>query len=205
LKEEEATFKNFLNDIQDYQVIHFSTHAQGKDAIHQEPSIDLANGAMLLSDLQTYNLSASLAVLSACETNVGEYRKGEGIMSLSRGFTFAGVPSIITSTANVYEKSTSEIMQNLYNNLAQQLPKHEALRQAKLQYLNSENLTIENAAPYFWGTFLAIGNMDSINFKKRNTGMTTLLIYALIACLIFGSTILFFKKNPTSETTSTLD
>ena len=164
-KDKNANKQNLLQHIKDHQVIHFSTHARGKDTIQNEPSIDLADGSLFLSDLQTYTFSAYLAVLSACETNVGTYKKGEGTMSLSRGCTFAGVPSIITSTSNVLDLETNKIIQSLYKNLAKKMPKHEALRLAKLEYLSNPDIPLSECTPYHWGTFLAIGNTDPITLK----------------------------------------
>lgn len=192
LSKKKATKQNLLQNIKDHQVIHFSTHARGKDTIQNEPSIDLADGSLLLSDLQTYNLGAYLAVLSACETNVGTYRKGEGIMSLSRGFTFAGVPSIITSTSNVLETSTLIIIDSLYKNLEQKMPKHEALRQAKLAYISNSDITLAECTPYHWGSFLAIGNTDPITFKyasKKNNWWYLLAVPVLLA-------FIFQNKKP---------
>lgn len=168
LKNSEATIPNFLNHLAAVQVVHFSTHGRGQDSLHQEPVIDLADGSVSLSDLQTYHLQAALAVLSACQTNVGDYKKGEGIMSLSRGFTYAGIPSIITSTANVKEESTSHLMIKLYQYLHEGLPKHEALRQAKLDFFNHPDRPATECTPYHWGTFLAIGNTTPVDLQKAN-------------------------------------
>ncbi|HHH50491.1 MAG TPA: CHAT domain-containing protein, partial [Saprospiraceae bacterium] len=192
LLKEEATKQNFLNNVEDFQIIHFSSHARGKDNIQESPSIDLFDGSLIISDLQTYNLSASLAVLSACETNVGEYRNGEGIMSLSRGFTFAGVPSIITSVSNVMEESTSSIIISLYKNLEKRMPKHEALRQAKLEYLNNPNLPNSECSPYYWGTFLAIGNMDNITFKYKSKNDIWYYVFGTVIFFIVG---IFVKRK----------
>lgn len=190
-QDEEANIQNFLKHIEHHQVIHFSTHAKGNDSIYNEPSIDFEDGTLNLSDLQTYNLSATLAVLSACETNTGTYRKGEGIMSLSRGFTFAGVPSIITSTSNVFEESTSIIMQTLYKNLEEKMPKHEALRQAKIAYLTNTEIPISKSSPYYWGTFLAIGNTDSITFQyPQNKIIWIFLGIGFLSLIIF-----YWKKR----------
>jgi len=49
-------------------------------------------------------------VLSACQTNIGQHKKGEGVMSLSRGLMEAGAQSIISSLWSVNAKSTSDLM-----------------------------------------------------------------------------------------------
>ena len=205
LIKEAATVSNFKKQAENFSILHFFTHARGYDAQHGEPSIDFIDKTLAVSDLQTYHLNAHLAVLGACQTNVGAYKKGEGIMSLSRVFTFAGIPSIITSVATVFEQSTSTIMATLYDNMKQGLPKQIALRNAKEAYLTDPKVPDSQCAPFYWGTFLAIGNTKPIPLTKQSiwkSGMEFFfnlskqyLGYLLVLSLLvwFGSRMI--KKN----------
>ena len=53
------------------------------------------DGWLNTSEIYNMQLNARMAVLSACNTGSGKLQKGEGVMSLARGFLYAGCPSII--------------------------------------------------------------------------------------------------------------
>jgi CHAT domain-containing protein len=74
-----------------------------------------------------------LAVLSACETGLGEVAGGEGVFGLQRAFHIAGCQNVIASLWQVDDESTAALMGLFYHHLwtEKQLPL-EALRQAQL-------------------------------------------------------------------------
>ncbi|MDX1946408.1 MAG: CHAT domain-containing tetratricopeptide repeat protein [Pirellulaceae bacterium] len=110
-----------------------------------------------------------LAVLSACETGLGEVAGGEGVLGLQRAFQVAGAKTTITSLWKVPDLATSQLMQRFYDNLwEKKLSKVEALREAQLWMLR-EGVTrglIEVPAgeqkktlpPFFWGAFVLGGD-----------------------------------------------
>ena len=163
----EASKSNFLNLAKDYQIIHLATHGKANDKVGDFSYIafsqtrDSISEADLLyvKDLFGLNFNADLVVLSACETGIGEVRKGEGVVSIARGFSYAGSESIITSLWNVYDNpSTVNFMESFYKKLKKGLSKDEALRAVKLETLNNPS----TAAPYFWAGFIPIGDMTPI-------------------------------------------
>jgi len=118
---------------------------------------------------EIYNrlLDMELVVLSACETGTGELRLGEGIISISRAFAYAGAKSITTTLWKVDDESTTKLMQYYYENLLQKrLPKDEALWQARQDYLlDIQKGGAEKAAyahPFFWAGFVPIGDMGAL-------------------------------------------
>ncbi|MEM7165281.1 MAG: CHAT domain-containing tetratricopeptide repeat protein [Planctomycetota bacterium] len=75
-----------------------------------------------------------LAVLSACETNVGLQRRGQGVMSLQEALFAAGVRHSITSLWKVPDAATMELMTRFYDGIWQRgESKHEALWNAKTE------------------------------------------------------------------------
>ena len=104
-------------------------------------------------------------MLSACETGYGKFEAGNGIASLARAFMYAGSPALIVSLWQVNDFATSEIMKNLYANLADGMKKDEALRQAKLQYMKSAEGVL--AHPAFWSPFIMMGKTDAVYLKTK--------------------------------------
>ena len=101
---EEASESNFIENARNYQIIHLSSHAKAGDenpmAAHIAFAENFSNGgdnALMLAEIYNYRLHADMVVLSACETGIGKLFKGEGVMSLARGFIFAGAKSMIMS------------------------------------------------------------------------------------------------------------
>ena len=97
-------------------------------------------------------------VLSACDTGLGKLETGEGIRSLGRSFAEAGAEVILFSLWNVYDESSSEIMIHFYRQLVAGYPIDEALRMAKLQYLQDADEIMRH--PFYWSGFIATGDMS---------------------------------------------
>ena len=131
-------------------------------------------------------LQARMAVLSACNTGYGKLQKGEGIMSMARGFIFAGVPSIIITLWAVEDQSGSILMSKFYQNLVEGMEIDEALQEAKLQYLQEADQL--SAHPYLWSGYVSIGSTDALIvhvFGKVYQLITALFGLGLILFLIF--------------------
>jgi CHAT domain-containing protein/tetratricopeptide (TPR) repeat protein len=84
-----------------------------------------------------------LAVLSACETGLGELTGGEGVQGLQRAFHLAGCPNVLASLWNVNDQATAALMAVFYHQLwAEKKPPLEALRVAQLTlYRHPERIT----------------------------------------------------------------
>ncbi|MCF6359049.1 MAG: CHAT domain-containing protein, partial [Draconibacterium sp.] len=136
-----------------------------------------------LSSAEIYLIKnkANLVVLSACNTGSGQLKKGEGIMSLARGFFYAGCPSIIMSLWEVEDQSGTQIMGSFYKNLKKGKTKDESLRQAKLEYLEGANS--RRAHPHYWLGYVCIGDNSPL-YKSYDFYFFSLLILLLIGISI---------------------
>ncbi|CAA7616158.1 tetratricopeptide repeat protein [Magnetospirillum sp. SS-4] len=94
-----------------------------------------------------------LAILSACETGLGEVHEGEGVYGLRRAFQEAGVQSVVSSLWEVSDAGTQTLMAALYKRLLAGKTPHDALREAQLEMLRNPQWSM----PYIWSAFFMVG------------------------------------------------
>ena len=179
-----ASLQNFLRIAEQYRILHLSTHGKADDrvgdfcflAFTQLTDSTLEN-LLFVRDLYTLRFNAEMVVLSACETGKGELQRGEGILSLARGFSYAGAKSVISTLWEVNERSTKDIMVMFYENLKKGMAKDEALQAAKIAYLEGPN----EDAPFYWAAFTASGDMAPIQGEGWPWGVYAIGIVGLFA------------------------
>lgn len=182
LLKSQATRNNFLQQFQDFRVLHFSTHAQA-DSMSLVPSIEFIDSSLLLPEIYSLPIQADLVVLSACQTALGDARSGEGLMSLARAFAYSGSPSLVATLWKVNNKSTSELVTAFYGHLSAGKSKSKALQQAKLDYLNSNSLAQQS--PYYWSGMVFIGADATVELKQAFAWKWLLLgIFSLLVIFI---------------------
>jgi hypothetical protein len=121
---------------------------------------------------------AQLALLSACQTNIGKAATGEGIYSLARGFASAGIPSIAATLWQADDQAIYKISKKFNEYLAAGNNKSEALHKAKLWFVeNGDN--DEHRLPYYWANMVLIGNTAPVVLQKG-------FDWWWIALLVFG-------------------
>lgn len=144
----------------DYRYLHFATHGVVDEKSPELSRIflqsaDAEDGNVFSGEIFNLKLNADLAVLSACQTGLGKFSKGEGVIGLSRALVYAGARSIMVSYWSVADESTAGLMTDFYKNLLNQ-PKpdfSQALRTAKIKMISEGKY----AAPYYWAPFVLIG------------------------------------------------
>jgi CHAT domain-containing protein len=148
------------NDINKYNYLHFATHGVVDETEPELSRIFLNDGTgddghLFAGEIYNLNLNADLAVLSACQTGLGKYSKGEGVIGLSRALVYAGARNLVVSFWSVADQSTSQLMTDFYATLLKNQDKgfRYALQQSKLKMIGSKNFS----DPYFWAPFVLIG------------------------------------------------
>lgn len=166
----DATEQRFANEAWQYRIVHPSTHGEANDrsgdysylAFYETPGDSIENEWLYVREIYNLALNADLVTLSACQTGLGELRRGEGIIGLTRAFTYAGAKSIVNSLWNVDDKRTMMLMVDFYHNLKAGQRKDAALAAAKRSFILHGD---SRAHPYFWAGFIGIGDMRPVEFK----------------------------------------
>ncbi|MBI3482014.1 MAG: CHAT domain-containing protein [Bacteroidetes bacterium] len=140
--------------------LHLATHGivDSSDPSQSEIFLNSSgseDGNLFCREIYNMNMSADLVVLSACETGLGKFSKGEGVIGLSRALTYAGAKNIIVSFWKVSDESTAELMISFYKHLIENDNQSfsEAIRQAKIDIIKTEKYS----SPYYWAPFVLIG------------------------------------------------
>ncbi|HKL07912.1 MAG TPA: CHAT domain-containing tetratricopeptide repeat protein [Bacteroidales bacterium] len=148
----------------DYKYLHFATHGFVNTKKPELSGMFLAqdstlneDGILYQDEIYNLDLNADLTVLSACETGLGQIKKGEGLIGLTRALLYAGSKNIIVSLWKVADESTSDLMIDFYKHLLEEDQKtpefSKALQQAKLEMINQGKY----AHPFYWSPFILIG------------------------------------------------
>lgn len=151
-------------NMQKSNIVHFATHGVVNSQFPELSGIVLSlvdekgnsqEGFLRLHDIYNLRLEADLVVLSACETALGKEIKGEGVVGLTRGFMFAGVPNVVASLWRVEDQATADLMKRFYQRMMlEKLPPSAALRQAQISMLKE----IPSAQPFYWAGFTLQGD-----------------------------------------------
>ena len=121
---------------------------------------DEEDGILTAEEVASLNLSGvEWAVLSACDTGLGEIKAGEGVFGLRRAFQVAGARTVIMSLWSVEDRSAMEWMRALYDGrLRRNLDTADAVREASLTILRQRRQQSQNTHPFFWAGFVASGD-----------------------------------------------
>lgn len=147
-----------------YRIVHFATHGIFNNK-HPELSglvLSLVNkqgkpqdGFLKLQDIYTMRLPVDLVVLSGCETGLGEQINGEGLLSLTRGFMYAGAARVVASLWSVSDIATANLMQDFYRAMERDGTRPAAaLRVAQIQMWKQKQWS----SPYYWAAFQIQGD-----------------------------------------------
>ncbi|MDN5216197.1 CHAT domain-containing protein [Fulvivirgaceae bacterium BMA12] len=197
LKGEDATEQQFKNLASGFDILHLAVHgaASKGDSIDaklyfRDKSNQVEDGILYPYELYNLNLDANMVVLSACETGLGNYKKGEGVFSMARAFAYAGCPSIVMSLWKVSDQITARMMTDFYGNLNKGIKINSSLRESKLKYLDkADELT---AHPFYWAAFVPIGQSKAITTTSNHYFYW---ILGIMMVFIVGLTLKKYRKD----------
>ena len=182
LMDNAATKTAFLNEAKKHSILHLSTHGKGGD-FFEPAQIAFFDEPLSINELYSTNLNTDLVVLSACETGIGELKRGEGPLSIARGFQYAGVKKVLYSLWQISDLSTSQIMTSFYKRLDNTNSISYSNRESKRDYLNNKDIKNLKKSPYYWSAFTLYGNFDKVektNYMWQIIGLSLLIVLLLL-------------------------
>ncbi|BAZ33735.1 hypothetical protein NIES4074_62490 (plasmid) [Cylindrospermum sp. NIES-4074] len=183
---EKFIFRTLRDNLSGNKVLHIATHGKFESGRPENSFLLSGTGDKLtveqIQTLQNYMTDTHLVVLSACETALGGVdADGIEMSGISFYFLTNGAKAVIASLWLVNDASTSQLMQQFYQNLSTgNMTKSQALREAQIamiqgkiqssntkrssvnytvgQSRNSESISRNLSHPYYWAPFILIGN-----------------------------------------------
>lgn len=201
--DEQATEENFKDKANDFEILHFAMHALidqknplfSKLVFQKDPE-SIEDGFLNTYEIYSLDLKGDLVVLSSCKTGTGKLQQGEGVITLSRAFQVAGMPSVIATLWDIEDKCSSDIMKNFYRHLAEGYGKDVALQRAKMDFLSSAEELYTH--PWFWAGYTLIGDnspVESPEIRLRVPEGVRYAILSLLLAFILLSVILGSRKQ----------
>lgn len=192
--DETAVKTNFLDYAKDAKILHLAMHAAINDSFAYSSYLSFSNTSdsipnkLYAFEIAQKILNNELVVLSACNTNVGDFQYGEGTQGIARSFQMAGSSNLILSHWLVDDQSSNFIIQKFFKHLSKDVSRSEALRQAKLDFLAQSNTF--HAHPFFWASLNYNGHpSDNSGGPKFNW------ILGLFMLLGIGILVVLVKKR----------
>jgi CHAT domain-containing protein/tetratricopeptide (TPR) repeat protein len=198
-------------ELAEYRIVHFATHGV---VDYENPALSglvlslvdregqPQNGFLSLNDIYNLRLSASLVVLSACNTGLGKEIKGEGLIGLTRGFMYAGAGGVAASLWKVDDEATAELMTRFYEGMFKKgLRPSAAMREAQL-WMRQQRRWQE---PYFWAAFIIQGRYDQTEIATAPNSRAQWLVTSagLFGVCLLGA-CLFLRKKTKSPSLGTI-
>ncbi|NOY48746.1 MAG: CHAT domain-containing protein [Chlorobi bacterium] len=193
LMQDQATKSNFIKNASKFDILHLSTHATS-GTLTKPARIEFYDSTMYLNELYSLNINNELVVLSACETGVGRLQKGEGALSIARGFQYAGAKRMLFSLWQINDLSTSQIMQLFYKDYSTNNSGVDANHNSKINYLKNEAINNIKKSPYYWSAFVYYGDFSSIS----ETPFLDIYTYLFVAIVIIVL-LLIYKINSNAK------
>ncbi|HEV7506508.1 MAG TPA: CHAT domain-containing tetratricopeptide repeat protein [Thermoanaerobaculia bacterium] len=160
------------------RIVHFATHGFADERFPMNSGLmlttpDLTDEHAEDGYLQAWEifervrLDADLVVLSACDSGRGREIGGEGLLSLTRAFQFAGARAVVASLWQVADEGSSDLMTRFYRHLKNGAAVADALREAQLEIVaqipwvrdsQGEKREMDLSRDFVWSAFEVFGD-----------------------------------------------
>ena len=171
VQDKNATKEAFKSNFSKASVMHIAAHGKinnfnPMNSYLAFSDINSNDSKLRLEEVSRYTMPLDLLVLSACESGIGRFNYGDGMMSMGKSFERAGVSASIMTLWKVPDRESGRIMQAFYKHLQDKNTISTALRKAKQEYLDSTDDELLKQ-PFYWAGFICYGDCDQkLNFSS---------------------------------------
>ena len=135
----------------DADVLHLACHAEFRSDNPMFSALLLVDGPFTVQDAEALQLRQGIVVLSACETGVAAYSRGDEMIGLVRAFLLAGASRVVASLWPVDDAVTMQFMAAFYRSLRNGNEPSRALCTAQLDVMQT------HPHPFYWAAFTLYG------------------------------------------------
>jgi CHAT domain-containing protein len=181
-------------DLAKYAILHFATHGVLDPKSPEKSGFLLStvgtdgrpqNGFITLQDVYKLQAPVSLVVLSACSTGLGKDVRGEGLISVTRGFMYAGASSVAATLWNVNDDATAELMKHFYTNMLQEGMTPAAALSAAQNRIRQQP---QWRSPHYWAAFTLQGEYQQpAKLPSSSVFTARRIIIGVVILLLLGS------------------
>lgn len=130
----DASTAAFVEAIGSADIVHFAGHAvldsraPWRSQLILAPNAENPTGSLFQTDIEDLRARATVVVLAGCSTADGNELQGEGVSSVARSFSRAGVPWVIATLWPISDDAAADVFERLHAFLSQGLTPPGALR-----------------------------------------------------------------------------
>jgi CHAT domain-containing protein len=200
-----ATKENFLRYAGNKSILHIASHASANKEGNGNSWIkfypvkpdSMLGYTLFLPEIYPLQLkNTELVILSACESANGMAASGEGLLSLSRAFLYAGSNGVLASLWKSEDQVTAYIIRSFRTELSQGKSVEAALQTAKQQFLRDPAIPVQFKQPNYWAHLVYIGNC-----AEETAGLNWMVFGSLILVFMVVMGFVYFRNKSSSSFT----
>lgn len=180
-------------------LLHIATHAHAPDQPDALPYLVLSDGPFNTDDLYGTRVGRQLVVLSTCSSGDGNVYLGSAVISMGNAFLDVGAEAVVHTLWPVDDRSTSEVLELMYEGLDAGLPLGKALQQAKSRFIQAhpdDGLS----HPFHWAGIVHAGH--EVVLAPARPSLTWAYLAGGLCC--FLGILLYRRSSKRSERSATI-
>jgi len=148
--------------LRNHPIVHFACHGFFNDNLTPKAALVFSevsglikdesdeDGYLSIDEIVLLDLNARMVMLSACETGLGNIKRGDGMSGLARAFMVAGAQNVGVSLWEIDDEATAQFMWSVYRKVIRENKSFRtAYRETKAEFRADTRWS----HPYYWAAF----------------------------------------------------